>query len=42
MRLHNVLGGYGTDAAALAKLRVLKVEEIVDGGQESDGLSDHF
>ena len=27
----------GTDAAALAKLRALKVEEIVDGGQESDG-----
>lgn len=27
----------GTDAVALAKLRALKVEEIVDGGQESDG-----
>jgi para-nitrobenzyl esterase len=27
----------GTDAAALAKLRALKVEEIVDDGQESDG-----
>jgi len=27
----------GTDAAALAKLRALSVEEIVDGGQESDG-----
>src|SRR5438445_11906798 len=27
----------GTDAAALAKLRALGVEEIVDGGQESDG-----
>ena len=27
----------GTDAAALAKLRALKVEEIVDGGQETDG-----
>ena len=27
----------GTDAAALARLRALKVEEIVDGGQESDG-----
>lgn len=27
----------GADAAALAKLRALKVEEIVDGGQESDG-----
>jgi para-nitrobenzyl esterase len=27
----------GTDAAALAKLRTLKVEEIVDDGQESDG-----
>ena len=27
----------GTDAAALAKLRALRVEEIVDGGQESDG-----
>jgi len=26
----------GTDAAALAKLRSLSVEEIVDGGQESD------
>ena len=26
-----------TDAAALAKLRSLSVEEIVDGGQESDG-----
>lgn len=27
----------GTDAAALAKLRELSVEEIVDGGQENDG-----
>ncbi len=27
----------GSDAAALAKLRALRVEEIVDGGQESDG-----
>ncbi len=27
----------GTDAAALAKLRALSVEEIVDGGQETDG-----
>jgi len=27
----------GTDAAALAKLRAMKVEEIVDGGQENDG-----
>lgn len=27
----------GTDAAALVKLRALSVEEIVDGGQESDG-----
>jgi len=27
----------GTNAAALAKLRALKVEEIVDGGQETDG-----
>nr|QOQ72533.1 carboxylesterase CE1 [Dysgonamonadaceae bacterium] len=27
----------GTDANALAKLRALSVEEIVDGGQESDG-----
>ncbi len=27
----------GTDTAALAKLRALKVEEIVDGGQENDG-----
>jgi para-nitrobenzyl esterase len=27
----------GTDAAALAKLRALSVEDIVDGGQESDG-----
>ena len=27
----------GTDAVALAKLRTLSVEEIVDGGQETDG-----
>jgi para-nitrobenzyl esterase len=27
----------GTDAAALTKLRALRVEEIVDGGQETDG-----
>ncbi len=27
----------GTDAAALARLRALSVEEIVDGGQENDG-----
>src|SRR5213075_13571 len=27
----------GTDAAALAKLRTLKVEAIVDGGQETNG-----
>jgi Carboxylesterase type B len=27
----------GTDADELAKLRALKVEEIVDGGQETDG-----
>ena len=27
----------GTDAVALARLRALKVEEIVDGGQENDG-----
>jgi para-nitrobenzyl esterase len=27
----------GTDAAALAKLRALSVEAIVDGGQETDG-----
>jgi para-nitrobenzyl esterase len=27
----------GNDAAALAKLRALSVEEIVDGGQETDG-----
>jgi para-nitrobenzyl esterase len=27
----------GTDASALAKLRALKVEEIIDGGQETDG-----
>lgn len=27
----------GTDASALARLRALKVEEIVDGGQENDG-----
>lgn len=27
----------GTDAVALAKLRALKVEEIVDSGQETDG-----
>ncbi len=31
------LGIEGTDAAALAKLRALSVEEIVDGGQENDG-----
>jgi para-nitrobenzyl esterase len=30
-------GVEGTDAAALAKLRAMKVEEIVDGGQENDG-----
>lgn len=30
-------GVEGTDAAALARLRALSVEEIVDGGQESDG-----
>ena len=29
----------GTDAAALAKLRALSVEEIVDSGQETDGQS---
>lgn len=27
----------GTDSAALARLRAMKVEEIVDGGQETDG-----
>lgn len=27
----------GSDAVALAKLRAMKVEEIVDGGQETDG-----
>ncbi|MDP2891452.1 MAG: carboxylesterase family protein [Bacteroidota bacterium] len=27
----------GTDAAALAKLRAMSVQEIVDGGQETDG-----
>ncbi len=27
----------GTDAAALAKLRAMKVEELVDGGQENNG-----
>lgn len=27
----------GTDATALARLRALNVEEIVDGGQETDG-----
>lgn len=27
----------GTDAAALARLRALSVDEIVDGGQENDG-----
>ena len=27
----------GRDAAALAKLRALKIEDIVDGGQETDG-----
>lgn len=30
-------GVEGTDAVALAKLRALSVEEIVDGGQETDG-----
>lgn len=29
----------GTDAAALAKLRALKVEQIVDSGQETDGVN---
>ena len=33
-RMHGI---EGSDAAALAKLRALKVEEIVDGGQENDG-----
>jgi para-nitrobenzyl esterase len=33
-RKHGIIG---MDAAALAKLRALKVEEIVDGGQENDG-----
>jgi para-nitrobenzyl esterase len=32
-----MLGIEGTDAAALAKLRALSVEQIVDGGQETDG-----
>jgi len=27
----------GSDAAALAKLRAMKVEDVVDGGQETDG-----
>ena len=31
------LGVEGTDAAALAKLRALTIEEIVSGGQETDG-----
>ncbi|MGI6073036.1 MAG: carboxylesterase/lipase family protein [Fermentimonas sp.] len=31
------MGIEGTDAEALAKLRALKVEDIVDGGQETDG-----
>lgn len=30
----------GTDEAALAKLRALSMEEIVDGGQETDGQGD--
>ncbi|RZK41425.1 MAG: carboxylesterase, partial [Hymenobacter sp.] len=30
-------GIQGTDAAALARLRALNVQEIVDGGQETDG-----
>jgi para-nitrobenzyl esterase len=30
-------GIQGTDAAALAKLRALNVEDIIDGGQETDG-----
>ncbi|PWK20049.1 para-nitrobenzyl esterase [Arcicella aurantiaca] len=29
----------GTDAAALAKLRALKVEQIIDSGQETDGVN---
>jgi para-nitrobenzyl esterase len=29
----------GTDAATLTKLRTLKVEDIVDGGQETDGAN---
>ena len=33
-RKHGIIG---TDATALAKLRALSVEEIVDGGQEYDG-----
>ncbi len=33
-RKHGIVG---TDAAALAKLRAMSVEEIVDGGQETDG-----
>ena len=33
-RKHGIMG---TDATALAKLRALSVEEIVDGGQEYDG-----
>lgn len=33
-RKHGIVG---TDAAALAELRALSVEEIVDGGQETDG-----
>ena len=31
------MGIEGTDASALAKLRALPVEQIVDGGQETDG-----
>src|ERR1700730_11103390 len=37
-RKHNI---EGTDAAALAKLRSLSVEEIVDGGQEIDSAGLH-
>jgi para-nitrobenzyl esterase len=37
MNFARKLGVEGTDAAALAQLRALSVEEIVDEGQETDG-----
>ncbi len=37
MNFAKKMGIEGTDAAALAQLRALPVEQIVDGGQETDG-----